>query len=86
MDIIKRINMMVESKLRGFKNRKALAMEIEDMEWKVEKKDSLKFQLILNKYLVDQDITLSVIEAVLKLKDRQIVALYDELLDLHYDD
>ena len=78
--------MMVESKLRGFKNRKALAMEIEDMEGKVEKKDSLKFQLILNKYLVDQDITLSVIEAVLKLKDRQIVALYDELLDLHYDD
>jgi len=88
MSVIDRIDkfMVTEAKLRGFKNRKALAMEIEDMDAKVENRDVLKFQLILNKYLRNIDITLSVGEAVMKIKDRDAVALYDELLDLHYND
>jgi len=88
MSVIDRIDkfMVTEAKLRGFKNRKALAMEIEDMDAKVESRDVLKFQLILNKYLRNIDITLSIAEAVMKIKDRDAVALYDELLDLHYND
>lgn len=88
MDIIKRINMMVEGKLRGFKNKKALADEIEKMDGRVEAKDTLKFDKILNKYLdkVDPDAKLDMAQAVSKLKDRDAVALYDELLDLHYND
>ena len=88
MSVIDKIDEMLlsEAKLRGFKNRKALAMEIEDMDAKVEDRDVLKFQKILNHYLREIDITLSVKEAVMKIKDRDAVALYDELLTLHYND
>ena len=77
-----------EAKLRGFKNKKALADEIEKMDGRVEAKDTLKFDKILNKYLdkVDPDAKLDMAQAVSKLKDRDAVALYDELLDLHYED
>ena len=88
MSVIDKIDEMLlsEAKLRGFKNRKALAMEIEDMDAKVQDRDVLKFQKILNHYLREIDITLSVKEAVMKIKDRDAVALYDELLTLHYND
>jgi hypothetical protein len=86
MDIIKKIDVMVEGKLRGFKNKKFLGLEIEDMEMFVEKADSNKFKKIINRYLdvVDPKGKMNVVDAVLKLSDRDALALYDELSDLRY--
>jgi hypothetical protein len=86
MDIIKKINVMVEGKLRGFKNKKFLGLEIEDMELFVEMADKKKFKKIINRYLdvVDPKGKMNVVDAVLKLSDRDALALYDELSDLRY--
>jgi hypothetical protein len=91
MDIIKKINELVVvtgHKLRGFKSKKAMGKEIEKMEWDVEHKDILKFDKILNKYLdkVDPKSKFDIATAISKLKDKDAVALYDELLNLHYKD
>jgi hypothetical protein len=89
MSIIDRIDkfMVTEAKLRGFKDKKALAAEIEDMDANVIDREVLKFTGILEKYLrkVDPEPQWSIAKAVMKLKDRDAVALYDELLDLHYN-
>jgi hypothetical protein len=86
MDIIKKIDVMVEGKLRGFKNKKFLGLEIEDMEMFVEMSDKKKFKKIINRYLdvVDPKGKMNVVDAVLKLSDRDALALYDELSDLRY--
>jgi len=87
MDIIKKINVIIESnKLRGFKSKKALGLEIEGMAMNVEAKDEKKFNAVLDKALKKIDSELSVVGAIEKLSDRDAVALYDALLDFHYMD
>jgi hypothetical protein len=90
MSVIDKIDDMLlgEAKLRGFKDKKALAAEIEDMDANVIDREVLKFTGILEKYLkkVDPKPQWSIAKAVMLLKDRDAVALYDELLDLHYND
>lgn len=86
MSIIDKIDDMLvsEAKLRGFKDKKALGLEIEGMAMNVEAKDEKKFNAVLDKALKKIDSELSVVGAIEKLKDRDAVALYDALLDFHY--
>ncbi len=89
MSVINRIDMLMgEARLRGFKTKKMLGLEVEDMELSVENKDEKAFQKILHKYLskVDPKVSLNVVDAIVKLSDREALALYDELSDLNYED
>ena len=90
MSVIDRIDkfMVTEAKLRGFKDKKALAAEIEDMDNKVETKHMLKFEKVLNKYLdkIDPKSKFDIAHAITLLKDRDAIALYDELLQFSYED
>ena len=87
MSVIDRIDMLVsEARLRGFKTKKKLGLEIENMDAEVEDRDVLFFQKILNKYLskVDPRSDMNIVDAIVKLSDSEALALYDELSDLHY--
>jgi hypothetical protein len=90
MSVIDRIDDMLlsEAKLRGFKDKKALAAEIEDMDANVIDREVLKFTGVMEKYLkkVDPEPQWSIAKAVMKLKDRDAVALYDDLLQFSYKD
>ncbi len=90
MSILDKIDKMLlsEGKLRGFKDKRELGLEIENMEMNVEPRDKKELSRILNKALkrVDPEMQLSVVKAIMKLKDRDAANLYDELLDLHYND
>jgi uncharacterized protein YeeX (DUF496 family) len=87
MSVINRIDMLVsEDRLRGFKDKKEIGLEIEDMEMNIEDKDKKKFTRLLDTTLkkVDPEMQLSIVKAVIKLKDRDAIALFDKLSDLHY--
>ncbi len=89
MSVINRIDMLIsEAKLRGFKDKKALGLEIEDMEMNVDNADKKKFSKTLDVALkkVDPEMQLSIVKAIIKLKDRDAVALYDNLLQFSYKD
>ena len=87
MTITDRIDKYLNEGLRGFKNKKELGDEIEDMDINVESKGKKKFDKILNSYLkkVDPNNDLSIVDAVQKLDDRKAQNLIDDLLELHYD-
>jgi len=72
--------------IRGFKNKKELGAEIEDMDMNIEDKDRKKFDSILNKALSKIDPDLAIIDAVQKLSDRDAQNLFDELSTLHYEE
>jgi hypothetical protein len=77
---------MKKDKLRGFKDKKEIGLEIEDMEMNIEDRDKKKFTRLLDTVLkkVDPEMQLSIVKAVIKLKDRDAIALFDKLSDLHY--
>jgi len=90
MSVINRIDRLVltEAKIRGFKNKLEMGHKIEHLDGLVEPKDTLKFDKILNKYLdkVDPKSKFDIATAISKLKDRDAMALWDELHDLNYYD
>ncbi len=89
MSVLDKIDEMLLSEaggLRGFKNKKALGLEIEGMAMDVEAKDEKKFNAILNSALKKIDDELSVVDAIMRLKDKDAMTLYDRLSDLHYMD
>lgn len=90
MSVIDKIDriLLSEAKLRGFKDKKALGLEIEDMEMNVDDADKKKFSKVLDTALkkIDPEMQLSIVKAVIKLKDRDAVALYDNLLQFSYKD
>jgi hypothetical protein len=87
MSILDKIDKMIsEKQVQGFNDALELGQEIEDMDVNVEPKDRSKFDKILDKYLkkVDPKSDMSILQAVKKLGMRKGLAMYNELLDLHY--